>query len=154
MPQKINPIEFENSEGNLIVANLHFEMFARKLPISRLQRDISDSTVLRNIGTAFAHCLIAYESCLKGLSGLEVNKVKMLADPNSDWSILSEALQTLLRVEGKSKAYEKVAKQVRGKKLDQKEWINPIEKMPLAPRSKKMLLSLTPENYLGYANKL
>lgn len=154
MPQKVNPIEFENSEGNLVMANGIFETFSRKLPISRLQRDLSDSTVLRNIGVAFAHSLVAYSSCLKGLETIEPNKEKVLKDLNEDWSILSEALQTILRKEGKSDAYEKVASLVRGKKIDQKVWKKMINSTELNKNDKKRLLKLTPSNYLGYSNKL
>ncbi len=149
MPQKINPIEFENSEGNLIIANGLFETFCRKLPISRLQRDLSDSTVLRNIGVAFAHSLIAYKSCLKGLNSISPNKIKMLQDLNEDWSILTEALQTVLRKEGKTDAYESVAAQVRGKKLDNKKWSKMIDSLDISKENKNKLKTLTPENYIG-----
>ncbi len=149
MPQKINPIEFENNEGNLVIANGFFETFSRKLPISRLQRDLSDSTVLRSIGVAFAHSLIAYKSCLKGLESISPNKQKMLQDLNEDWSILSEALQTILRMEGKTRAYESVAAQVRGKKMDKGSWIKLIDSLDIPKQSKNKLINLTPENYIG-----
>ena len=129
MPQKINPIEFENSEGNLVVANGLFETFVRKLPISRLQRDLSDSTVLRNIGVAFAHSLVAYKSCQRGIETIEPNVKKISDDLNRDWGILTEALQTILRKEGNSNAYEKVADQVRGKLLNKNAYRLRVEKM-------------------------
>lgn len=154
MPQKVNPIEFENSEGNLSMANGIFETLSRKLPISRLQRDLSDSTVLRNIGLVFAHCLIAYKSCQKGLTTISPNKVKMAEDLNSDWAILTEALQTMLRKNGNADAYEKVASQVRGKSLGKKEWINLIESTNLSKEDREKLLNLKPNTYLGYSNKI
>lgn len=152
MPQKINPLEFENSEGNLVIANGLFDTFSRKLPISRLQRDLSDSTVLRNIGVAFAHSLIAYKSCLKGLESISPNKQKILQDLNEDWSILSEALQTILRKEGKTDAYESVATQIRGKKMDKNDWIKLIDSSNISKLSKNKLKNLTPENYIGLVN--
>ena len=151
MPQKINPIEFENSEGNLVIANGLFETFSRKLPISRLQRDLSDSTVLRNIGVAFAHSLIAYKSSLKGLESISPNKKILLKDLNEDWSILSEALQTILRKEGKTDAYEIVATKIRGKKLDKGDWLKLIRSLNISKESKNKLKNLTPENYIGIA---
>jgi len=154
MPQKINPIEFENSEGNLYIANGLLETFSRKLTVSRLQRDLSDSTVFRNIGVYFAHCLIAYKSCIKGLLTITPNKAKILNDLNEDWSILTEALQTLLRKTGKIDAYEKIASKVRGKKLTQKEWTIIVSKAALGQNDKKILYNLTPSNYLGYAPKI
>jgi adenylosuccinate lyase len=154
MPQKINPIEFENAEGNIVMANGIFEIFARKLPVSRLQRDLSDSTVLRNIGVAFAHSLIAYQSLIKGLNTIAPNKETMLSELNQNWNILSEAIQTLLRKEGNSKAYDIVAEHFRGKKISQKDWVKIVTKLPLEKSDKKKLLELTPEKYLGYAEKL
>lgn len=152
MPQKINPIEFENSEGNLIMANGLFEIFCRKLPISRLQRDLSDSTVLRNIGVAFAHCFVAYKSCQKGLESISPNKEKILEDLNADWSILGEALQTILRKEGKANAYESVASQIRGKKLNEDDWVKLIDSLNISKQNKTELRNLTPEKYTGFVN--
>jgi adenylosuccinate lyase len=149
MPQKINPIEFENCEGNLIIANSLFETFSRKLPISRLQRDLSDSTVLRNLGIAFAHSLIAYKSCVKGLKTLSINKEAILNELNADWSILSETLQTILRKEGKTDAYERVASQIRGKKLNKNDWINIVNSLQISKKSKSLLENLTPSTYTG-----
>jgi len=149
MPQKINPLEFENSEGNLVIANGLFETFSRKLPISRLQRDLSDSTVLRNIGVAFAHSLVAYKSCIKGLESISPNKEKILKDLNADWSILSEAVQTLLRKEGKTDAYESVATKIRGKKLNKNEWIKIVHSLEISKENKLLLENLTPSTYIG-----
>ena len=147
MPQKINPIEFENSEGNLIMANSLFEAFSKKLPINRLQRDLSDSTILRNIGVAFAHSLISYKSCLKGLNSISPNKEKILKDLNSDWSILTEALQIILRKEERMDAYENVAKLSRGKKMSKENWLKLIQLTK--PKQKDILEKLTPEKYTG-----
>lgn len=154
MPQKINPIEFENSEGNLVIANGMFETFARKLPISRLQRDLSDSTVLRNTGTSFAHCLIAYKSLLRGLSTIELNKRQIEQDLNKNWSILSEALQTILRKEEKEKAYEKISKLFRGRSIDEDGWKRIVLSVNISDKSKNELLELTPGTYFGYSEKL
>lgn len=153
MPQKINPIEFENSEGNLVMANGLFETFSRKLPISRLQRDLSDSTVLRNIGTSFAHCLVAYKSCIKGIESISPNKEKILIDLNENWSILTEALQTLLRKEGNTNAYEKIAIQIRGKEMKKDDWIALIDSLDISDKGKTKLKKLTPENYIGLVKK-
>ena len=103
MPHKVNPIDFENSEGNLGIANAVFDFFGPKLPISRLQRDLTDSTVLRNIGVPFGHTLIAFESILKGLNKLEVNTTKIEDDLNSNWAVVAEAIQTILRKVKKKK---------------------------------------------------
>lgn len=149
MPQKVNPIEFENSEGNLVMANGLLETFSRKLPISRLQRDLSDSTVLRNIGVSFAYSLTAYKSCIKGLESISPNKSKMLKDLNEDWSILSEALQTILRKEGQTNAYESVATQIRGRKLKINDWLKLIYSLNISKLNKNKLKSLTPENSIG-----
>lgn len=153
MPQKVNPIEFENSEGNILMANGLFEIFIRKLAVNRLQRDLSDSTVMRNIGVSFAHCLLAYKSCLKGIKSITPNTLETEKALNSDWSILTEALQTILRKEEIEKGYEKVAEKIRGRKINQEEWIKLVKSFPLPKRSLKKLINLTPSKYLGYANK-
>lgn len=154
MPQKINPIEFENSEGNLAIANGLFETISRKLPQSRLQRDLSDSTVLRNIGVALSHSFLAYKSLEKGLLSISANKQKIIKDLNQDWGILTEALQTLLRIEGNTEAYEEVAKYTRGRKISKVEWQKLVRSLNLEVKIEKKLLKLTPENYLGYADNL
>lgn len=147
MPQKINPIEFENSEGNLGMANALFEFFNRKLPISRLQRDLSDSTVMRNIGCAFGYCLLGYASLQEGLSKIEPNINQISADLTQDYAILSEAWQTQARTTGNSKAYEEVARATRGIKIDDMTW-------KALTKTDSRLCALTPENYLGAAVKL
>lgn len=143
MPQKVNPIEFENAEGNLIMANSLLETFSRKLPISRLQRDLSDSTVMRNLGVFFGHSLIAYTSLERGLKTISANPNKIASDLNSNFAILGEALQTILRKQGRTDAYETVAKQFKENKLSQTDWQKITQK--LAPE----LNHLTPATYLG-----
>jgi adenylosuccinate lyase len=124
MPHKINPIDFENSEGNLGLANALFEFFTRKLPISRLQRDLSDSTVERNFGTAFGYSYLAYTSLIKGLSKISVNEIKIKEDLNNHPEVITEAIQTILRREGEEMPYEKLKELTRGKKLLSKIFIN------------------------------
>ena len=154
MPHKINPWFLENSEGNLGTANALFEFFARKLPISRLQRDLSDSTVLRSIGTALGHSLIGYKYLNNQLGRLVVNKEKMLEDLNYHPEIITEAIQTILRREGVKMPYEKLKELTRGKQvtlLDLHKFINALE---VSDKIKKELLKITPENYTGLASKL
>ncbi|PIR68057.1 adenylosuccinate lyase [Candidatus Nomurabacteria bacterium CG10_big_fil_rev_8_21_14_0_10_35_16] len=154
MPHKINPIKFENSEGNLGAANALFEFFARKLPISRLQRDLSDSTVQRNFGTAFAHSLIAYEYLLKGLSRISVNKNKVTEVLNQHTEVIAEAIQTILRREGVEFPYEKLKSLTRGKNVTLKDFRKFVENLSISDKIKKELLKINPENYIGLASKL
>ena len=154
MPHKINPIKFENSEGNLGLANSMFEFFGRKLPISRLQRDLSDSTVQRNFGTAFSHSFIAYEYLLKGLSKISVNKNKVLEALNSHPEIIAEAIQTILRREGQEFPYEKLKDLTRGKIVSKEDFKKFIGNLEVSDKIKKELLKITPENYTGLASKL
>lgn len=153
MPQKINPIEFENSEGNILMANGLFEIFIRKLALNRLQRDLSDSTITRNIGVSFAYCLLSYKSCVKGIDSISPNPKEMERVLNLDWSILTEALQIILRKEGIEEGYEKVAEKVRGQKINKEEWIQLVNSFPLTKEGLNKLTNLTPSKYLGYANK-
>ncbi len=154
MPHKINPIDFENSEGNLGLANALFEFFARKLPVSRLQRDLSDSTVERSFGTAFGHSYLAYSSLLKGLSKIKVNEEKILEVLNNHPEVITEAIQTILRREGVEMPYEKLKELSRGKKVTLKEIHNFIETLNVSEKIKKELLKISPENYTGIATKL
>ncbi len=154
MPHKINPIKFENSEGNLGLANALFEFFARKLPISRLQRDLSDSTVERNFGTALAHCLIAYEYLLKGLSRVTVDEKKVREVLNNHPEVVAEAIQTVLRREGVKMPYEKLKELTRGKKITLKDLHQFIDSLDVNDKVKKELKIFTPENYTGLASKL
>lgn len=154
MPHKVNPIKFENSEGNLGMANAMFEFFARKLPISRLQRDLSDSTVERNFGTALAHCLIAYEYLLKGLSRITVNEKKIAEDLKNHSEVLAEAIQTVLRREGVKMPYEKLKELTRGKQITLADLHKFIGSLDVDDKVKKELKKFTPENYIGLASKL
>lgn len=154
MPHKINPIKFENSEGNLGLANALLEFFGRKLPISRLQRDLSDSTVERNFGTALAHCLVAYEYLLKGLSRITANEQKVREDLNRHPEILAEAIQTVLRREGVKMPYEQLKELTRGKQVTLADLHQFIENLDVDQKVKKELKGFTPENYIGLASKL
>lgn len=154
MPHKINPIDFENSEGNLGLANALFEFFARKLPVSRLQRDLSDSTVERAFGTAFGHSYLAYTSLLKGLGKIKINETKIREDLNNHPEVITEAIQTILRREGAEMPYEKLKELARGKKVTLADIHAFIETLKVNPKVKKELLKITPENYTGLASKL
>ncbi|MEK7548248.1 MAG: adenylosuccinate lyase, partial [Patescibacteria group bacterium] len=155
MPHKVNPIDFENSEGNLGVANSLFEHFSSKLPISRLQRDLSDSTVLRNVGSAFAYSILAYKSTMKGLSKCEVNKKVIQADLEGRWELLAEPIQTVMRKNSIPDSYEKLKELTRGKEGITKATIQKFIKfLKISAGDKKVLLSLTPEKYVGLAEKL
>ena len=150
MPHKINPIDFENSEGNLGMANAVFEFLSSKLPISRLQRDLSDSTVLRNIGVPFGHTLIGFLSTLKGLEKLVVNTNKLNEDLNKNWIVVAEAIQTILRKEGFKNPYEALKELTRSNtKVDQQEIQKFIEELNVDEQVKSKLKSITPFNYTG-----
>jgi len=152
MPQKINPIMFENSEGNLIMANSMIEGFTSKLPVSRLQRDLSASTITRNFGLTLAYCLLAYKNCLSGLQRIKVNKNKIIDDLNSDWSILSEAVQIYLKKNGIKKGYEILKDLTRGEKMGRDDFLKMIDKLPINDKQKIELKKLTPQNYIGIVN--
>ena len=154
MPHKINPIKFENSEGNLGMANSMFEFFARKLPVSRLQRDLSDSTVARNFGSAFAHSLVAYEYLLKGLRMISINEDKIKEELRNHPEVIAEAVQTILRREGEKMPYEKLKKLTRGKKITLTDIHDFIKSLQISDKVKRELLKITPENYTGLASKL
>ena len=150
MPHKINPIDFENAEGNLGLANSILTHLSEKLPISRLQRDLSDSTVMRNIGVPFAHSIISYKAIIKGLEKLTINDNKIHADLNNDWGILAEAIQTILRREGVKKPYELLKKVTRNNKTINEVAITQfINDLKVSNRVKKELKKLTPFNYTG-----
>ena len=150
MPHKVNPIDFENSEGNLGIANANFEHLSSKLPISRLQRDLTDSTVLRNIGVPFAHTLIAFKSTIKGLNKLIVNKEKISNDLNNNWAVIAEAIQTILRREDYPQPYEALKSLTRvNSNITKEEIHNFINKLDVNNSIKKELLKITPENYTG-----
>ena len=154
MPHKVNPIDFENAEGNFGVANALFEHFARKLPVSRLQRDLSDSTVERNFGVAFGHSLMAYESLSRGLSRVEPSESAMAAALEAHPEVLAEAVQTILRREGQHEAYEKLMTLTRGKAVSLEDLRGFIKGLIIDEQTKSMLLALTPATYTGLAEKL
>jgi len=154
MPHKVNPIDFENSEGNVGIANALLEHLAHKLPVSRWQRDLSDSTVLRNMGTAFAHCVIAYQATLKGLSRLEVNQAAIAADLSSSWEVLAEPVQTVMRKYGMSEPYEKLKAATRGQQIDEVLFKQMLSDLQLPAAAKAELEHLTPQAYVGIAASL
>ncbi len=154
MPHKVNPIDFENSEGNLGLANALFSFLAEKLPVSRWQRDLTDSTVLRNIGVGIAHTSIAIQASLKGISKLEINVDAIEADLNANWEVLAEPIQTVMRRYGIEKPYEKLKELTRGQRITPEQLQVFIEKLEIPADAKAILLNLTPRNYTGYAEKL
>jgi adenylosuccinate lyase len=154
MPHKVNPIDFENSEGNLGIANALFAFLAEKLPVSRWQRDLTDSTVLRNIGVGIAHTSIAIQATLKGISKLQINPVAIEADLNANWEVLAEPIQTVMRRYGIEKPYEKLKELTRGQRITPEELKQFIEKLDIPAEAKAALLKLTPSTYTGYAETL
>ena len=154
MPHKVNPIDFENAEGNIGLANAIFSHLSEKLPVSRLQRDLSDSTVLRNVGTAYGYVEIAINSTLKGLSKLEADKKVISNDLEERYELLTEALQSFLRLEGKKDGYDKVKHLSRGKKMDKEMYLKAVEELIESDEYKKILIGLTPSKYIGLAAKL
>ncbi len=154
MPHKINPIDFENSEGNLGIANSLLNHLANKLPISRLQRDLSDSTVSRNIGLAFSHSLLAFKNSLKGLKKIEINQKVISQDLKNHPEVIAEAIQTILRKEGIEMPYEALKKLTRDKKLTLHDFYQFIDRLKVSLKVKKELKKIKPENYLGLAEKL
>jgi adenylosuccinate lyase len=151
MPHKVNPIDFENSEGNLSYANAIFEFLSSKLPISRLQRDLTDSTVLRNIGVPTSHTIIGIKSTLKGLSKLLVNEVRIKKDLKKNWIVIAEAIQTILRREGVDKPYELLKDLTRNNtKVDENVFNEFILKLDVSEKVKEELKDITPFNYTGY----
>jgi adenylosuccinate lyase len=150
MPHKVNPIDFENSEGNLGIANAIFEHLSAKLPISRLQRDLTDSTVLRNVGVPFGHTIIAFEATLKGLNKLLLNEAKFAEDLEKNWAVVAEAIQTILRREGYPNPYETLKELTRTNTVINKESIHAfIETLNVSDDIKNELKQITPSNYLG-----
>ena len=150
MPHKVNPIDFENAEGNLGIANAMFEHLSAKLPISRLQRDLTDSTVLRNIGVPAAHTMISLNSVIKGMNKLVLNEQKMEADLQANWAVVAEAIQTILRRENYPNPYEALKELTRGKSTINQASIHEfIGTLKVSAALKKELKSITPENYTG-----
>jgi len=151
MPHKVNPIDFENSEGNLGLGNAIFQHLSAKLPISRLQRDLTDSTVLRNMGVAYGYSLIAYRSSLKGFSKLLLNKSRLAEDLDNSWEVLAEPIQTVMRKAGIEKPYEKLKDLTRGQEINKETIRNFIETLALEEDDKQRLLEMTPASYVGNA---
>ena len=154
MPHKVNPIDFENSEGNLGVANALFGHLAEKLPVSRWQRDLSDSTALRNVGPAMGHTLLAWGACMRGLSKLEADPHRMAADLEANWEVLAEAIQTVMRRHGMENPYEQLKELTRGKRLDGEAMRAFISGLALPQAEKRRLLAMSPSTYIGKAAEL
>ena len=154
MPHKVNPIDFENSEGNIGLANALLRHLAEKLPVSRWQRDLSDSTAQRNLGTALGHTLLAYSACERGLGKLQADARRLAEDLDANWEVLAEAVQQVMRRYGLADAYEKLKAMSRGKRLERKELARFIQSLAIPPEAKKRLLALTPARYTGFAADL
>ncbi len=154
MPHKVNPIDFENSEGNLGLANAIFQHLSSKLPVSRWQRDLTDSTVLRNLGVGFAYTVIAYHASLKGISKLEVNEANLLSELDQNWELLAEPVQTVMRKYGIEQPYEKLKELTRGKRITPQDLAVFIDKLELPAAVKTELKALRPDNYIGAAVEL
>ncbi|WP_042144020.1 MULTISPECIES: adenylosuccinate lyase [unclassified Pseudoalteromonas] len=151
MPHKVNPIDFENSEGNLGLANAIFAHLAQKLPLSRWQRDLTDSTVLRNLGVGMGYAVIAYQSTLKGMTKLQVNEAKLLEELDQNWELLAEPIQTVMRKYGIEKPYEKLKDLTRGKRVNQEIMADFIDGLELPESAKTEMKLMTPANYIGRA---
>jgi adenylosuccinate lyase len=154
MPHKINPIDFENAEGNLGLANALLRHFADKLPVSRWQRDLTDSTVLRNVGVALGHTLVAWRSALRGLAKIDADAVRISADVNGAWEVLGEAVQTVLRAQGVPNGYELLKDFTRGRLIDGASLRTFIDTLPIAAAQKARLQQLKPQDYVGLAAEL
>ena len=154
MPHKVNPIDFENAEGNLGIANALLRHFSEKLPILRMQRDLTDSTVLRNMGVAFGHTLLAFDSCLKGLNKLEVDRVRVAADLDATWEVLAEPIQTVMRRYGVENPYEQLKALTRGKGINREALQEFVATLAIPEAEKARLLEMTPASYIGKAAEL
>ncbi len=154
MPHKVNPIDFENSEGNLGLANAMLRHLSEKLPISRFQRDLTDSTVLRNLGVAFGYCVVAYDACLRGLAKLELNPAAIDADIDACWEVLAEPVQTVMRRYGLPQPYEQLKALTRGKGITAEALAEFIQGLDLPEEPKARLLAMTPRSYIGLATDL
>ena len=154
MPHKVNPIDFENSEGNIGIANALLRHLAEKLPVSRWQRDLSDSTAIRNIGTALGHTLLAYGAAERGLGKLQVDARRLAADLDGNWEVLAEAVQQVMRRYGVADAYDKLKDLTRGKRLERGALSQFVKSLPIPPDAKRRLLALTPAGYTGLAAEL
>jgi adenylosuccinate lyase len=154
MPHKVNPIDFENGEGNFGVANALLRFMADKLPVSRWQRDLTDSTVQRNVGVALAHSDIAIQSVSRGLARLEVDRQRLAADLDANWELLAEPIQTVMRRHAVPESYEQLKALTRGKRVDAAAVAAFVSGLPIPEADKKRLLELTPATYLGLAARL
>ena len=154
MPHKVNPIDFENSEGNLGLSNAVLSHLSQKLPVSRMQRDLTDSTVLRNMGVGLGYAYLAYQSTLKGLGKLEVNPARLAEDLDNNWALLAEPIQTVMRRYGIADAYEQLKSLTRGSEITQEKIQEFVQGLDIPEEAKKRLLKLTPADYIGLANKL
>ncbi len=154
MPHKVNPIDFENSEGNIGLANAIMLHLAEKLPVSRWQRDLSDSTVLRNLGVALGYCMVAYDSALRGIGKLQLNRTTIARDLESSWEVLAEAVQTVMRRHGLKEPYEQLKRTTRGQQLDRETFADLLKALPLPADARASLAALTPEQYTGLAAAL
>ena len=154
MPHKVNPIDFENAEGNLGLSNAMNSYFSNKLTKSRLQRDLSDSTVLRNVGTSYGYSCLAINSLCKGLNKITPNRKVINDELDNNWEVLTEAVQTIMRLEGINDAYEQLKRLSRGKRLDKTSYIEFVKTLDISTKSKEKLLKLTPHSYVGLAKKL
>jgi adenylosuccinate lyase len=154
MPHKVNPIDFENAEGNLGLANALLRHLSDKLPVSRWQRDLTDSTVLRNLGVALGHSVLAYDSCLKGLGKLEINEQRLSEDLEAAWEVLAEPIQTVMRRYGLPQPYEQLKALTRGKGITQETMRAFIAGLDLPAKDKQRLLEMSPASYVGLAAEL
>ena len=154
MPHKVNPIDFENAEGNLGIANTTLRHFSEKLPISRMQRDLTDSTVLRNMGVAFGHSLLALDSCLRGLNKLEADRLRLQTDLQQSWEVLAEPVQTVMRRYGLPNPYEQLKALTRGKAITEDALKAFIHGLAIPDTEKQRLLAMTPDSYIGHAAEL
>jgi adenylosuccinate lyase len=154
MPHKVNPIDFENSEGNLGLANAILRHLAEKLPISRWQRDLTDSTVLRNMGVAFGYTLLGYDSCLRGLNKLEINQIKLADDLDNSWEVLAEPIQTVMRRYGYENPYDTLKEYTRGKAISKESLQSLIAELKIPAEAKQYLMDLKPATYIGKATAL
>jgi len=154
MPHKVNPIDFENGEGNIGLANAVLAHLAEKLPVSRWQRDLTDSTVQRSLGSAFGYCLLSWNSILRGLGRIEADPVRIAADIDSAWEVLAEAIQTVMRVHGVEAPYEKLKDLTRGRRIGADEIAAFVEGLELPPAERERLKALTPAGYTGNAAEM
>ena len=154
MPHKVNPIDFENAEGNFGVANALLRFMSEKLPISRWQRDLTDSTVLRNLGVALAHSDVAFQSVSRGLARVEVDRTRLAEDLAANWEVLAEPIQTVMRRYAVPDAYEQLKALTRGRRIDAKSIAAFVDGLPIPPAEKLRLKAMTPASYIGLAARL